>query len=188
MTREWDALGEDAIASRYTWPAFPWRRLNMVFDVDGEHAGADGTSDSLTSEHDRWLVRFVRRDAEVVIVGAASVRTEGWFLPPAGTLCVVSRSNSLPDNCPDPQRVKLITLEQLDTETQHLSRVLCEGGAHVAQQLTELGFFDELCVTFPLTNSLPSLPDWLGAAKAWTCVSDIVDDTRRFTIWRRGNE
>jgi len=188
MTEAWHVLGETAIASRYAWPAQRWKRLSMVIGSDGGHTGPDGTSHSMTSEHDRWLVRAIRRDAQTVIVGAASVRSEGWFLPPEGSLHVISRSASLPAHCPDPSRVHLSTWTALDAQTQHRTRVLCEGGARVAHELAEQNFFDELCLTFPLTPEDPILPAWLHGDAVWTCVSDIQDTTHRFTIWRRGNE
>jgi len=184
----WDALAPDSREQLYAWPQQPWVRLNMVINAEGKTKGCDGSSHSITSTHDRELVRFVRRDADAVIEGAASVRAEGWFLPPRGDLLVVTRSNELPPGAPDRTRVLATTLENLEHALIGKQHVLCEGGRTVATHLNEAGMIDELLLTFEAASDAQiELPEWLAnGAITWTCETDIADGTHRFTIWRRG--
>lgn len=83
------------ITSRYARDGAPFVRLNMITSVNGAAAGADGTSDTLTSRVDRTILGAIRDDADVVLVGAQSVRAEGYVLPRTALLAVVTRSGSL---------------------------------------------------------------------------------------------
>ncbi len=83
------------IAERYARDDAPYVRLNMITSVNGAAAGADGTSDTLTSRVDRTILGAIRDDADVVLVGAQSVRAEGYVLPRTALLAVVTRSGSL---------------------------------------------------------------------------------------------
>ncbi|OUD85495.1 hypothetical protein BC477_13870 [Clavibacter michiganensis subsp. michiganensis] len=56
-------------------------RLNFVASVDGSVVGADGTSDSLSSVVDRRILGVIRELADVVLVGAGTVRAERYVLP-----------------------------------------------------------------------------------------------------------
>jgi hypothetical protein len=188
MTESWNDLSDETLAARYAWPQGRWSRLNMVVSVGGHATGHSGTSHTITSAHDRQLLRAVRHHAQVVVVGAASVRAEGWFMPAHGDLVVVTRSPELPDGCPDPQRTRVTQLENLATLVSEYRHVLCEGGPTLAHTMIAASLIDELLLTFETSDSAPiALPDWISATgQSWSCVSDIVDDTHRFTIWRRG--
>lgn len=188
MPELWNDLSDESLAARYAWPPGRWSRLNMVISTDGGSAGHDGTSHTITSDHDRQLVRAIRNHADVVVLGAASIRAEGWFMPAHGDLFVVTRSPELPEGCPDPQRTHVAQLENLAMLTSEYDHVLCEGGATLASSMIVAGLIDELLLTFETSdNATLALPDWLASAgQRWSCVSDIVDDTHRFTIWRRG--
>ncbi len=70
-------------------------RLNMVTDVSGSAAGSDGTSESLTSRSDRKVLGVIRELSDVVLVGAASVRAEGYQLPRRSRLAVLTSSGDL---------------------------------------------------------------------------------------------
>ncbi len=87
--------GRAWLAERYRVESGPFVRLNMVTTLTGAASGADGTSDSLTSRVDRTILGVIRRAAEVVVVGAASVRAEGYVVPRTAHLAVVSRSGRL---------------------------------------------------------------------------------------------
>ena len=58
-------------------PAQPWLRANMVSSADGA-ATAKGRSAGLSNEADRLVFRVLRALADVVLVGAATVRKEGY--------------------------------------------------------------------------------------------------------------
>jgi riboflavin biosynthesis pyrimidine reductase len=82
----------DRMTELYRPPRADWVRLNLVGSVSGSARGPDGTSETLTNPVDRVLLGVIRALSDVVVVGAASVRAEGYFVPKNGALAVVSRS------------------------------------------------------------------------------------------------
>jgi len=92
-------LGEghalEALAALYTPPRPEWLRLNLVSSVNGSATGGDGTSDSLTNRADRTILRAIRSLADVVLVGAASVRAEGYHLPKNSRLAILTGTGDL---------------------------------------------------------------------------------------------
>jgi riboflavin biosynthesis pyrimidine reductase len=70
-------------------------RLNMVTSLTGSATGADGTSETLTSRDDRAILGVIRAHADVVLVGAQTVRAEGYIVPRASRLAVVTASGDL---------------------------------------------------------------------------------------------
>ena len=90
-----DARALDSLAALYAAPRREWLRLNLVSSVNGSAAGADGTSDSLTNSADRTILRVIRSLADVVLVGAASVRAEGYHLPRSSRLAVLTGTGDL---------------------------------------------------------------------------------------------
>jgi riboflavin biosynthesis pyrimidine reductase len=91
-----DAAGSrDRLLQLYRPPRAEWLRLNLVMSVSGSAAGADGTSESLTSTADRRILGVIRELSDVVLVGAASVRVEGYQLPRRSRLAVLTSSGDL---------------------------------------------------------------------------------------------
>jgi riboflavin biosynthesis pyrimidine reductase len=97
------------IAEAYAYPAgAPWLRANMVASADGA-AWRAGRSGALGGEADRRLLSVLRALADVVVVGAGTVRVEGYGpvrrgpswgdlrdgRPPTPPLAIVSRSLDL---------------------------------------------------------------------------------------------
>lgn len=88
-------------------------RANLVTTLDGAVAGADGSSRSISGPTDLRVLVLLRSLADVVLVGAGTVRTEGYGplgvrpalaarrarlgMAPSPVLGVVSRSGRLPD-------------------------------------------------------------------------------------------
>ncbi|MDP3209548.1 MAG: hypothetical protein Q8M65_10400 [Rhodoglobus sp.] len=70
-------------------------RLNLVADISGSAAGTDGTSDGLTSRSDRKVLGVIRELSDVVLVGAASVRAEGYQLPRRSRLAILTSTGDL---------------------------------------------------------------------------------------------
>lgn len=62
----------------YFWPDQWWVRAMMVQSLDGAHAGPDGKSRSISSERDREVLQETRRLADVVLVGAETIRAERY--------------------------------------------------------------------------------------------------------------
>jgi riboflavin biosynthesis pyrimidine reductase len=92
----------------------PYVVLNMVESVDGRVA-VEGRVGALTSADDQELLYALREQADAVVVGAATVRAEGYgrLLPeehrrrrvergrdPEPLLCVLSRERGLPPGAP----------------------------------------------------------------------------------------
>jgi riboflavin biosynthesis pyrimidine reductase len=82
----------DRLADLYRPGAADWVRLNLIGSVSGSATGPDGTSETLTNPVDRAILGVIRSLADVVVVGAASIRAEGYFVPRNGALAIVSRS------------------------------------------------------------------------------------------------
>ena len=70
-------------------------RINLVASVSGSAAGGDDTSHTLTNRADRKILGVIRRDSDVVLVGAASVRSEGYQLPRTAPLAIVTSTGDL---------------------------------------------------------------------------------------------
>jgi riboflavin biosynthesis pyrimidine reductase len=69
--------GDADLAALYAYPPGPWLRANMVASVDG--AGSlDGVTRGLSSDADRRLFAVLRTLADVIVVGAATVRAEKY--------------------------------------------------------------------------------------------------------------
>ena len=69
----------------------------MVMTLDGSIAGSDGLSKSISSPADRALFGQLRRPAEVILVGASTVRAENYRPAPI-PLAIVSSTLNLPAN------------------------------------------------------------------------------------------
>jgi riboflavin biosynthesis pyrimidine reductase len=151
----------------------PWLRLNMVQSLDGATT-VDGRSGPLGGAGDRQVFSVIRSAADVVLVGAATVRAERYG-PPKRTglrIGVVSRSGTgldwswdlftsgagfmvLPEDGPDVpvETVRAgeggvdlpAVLEVFRSWGTHV--VLCEGGPTINGQLLMDDLVDEICLT-----------------------------------------
>ena len=68
------------LAAAYAYPDLaenPWLRVNMVASVDGA-AWRDGKAGGLGSETDQTLLSLLRGLCDVIVVGANTVRVEGY--------------------------------------------------------------------------------------------------------------
>ncbi|MGW0663377.1 pyrimidine reductase family protein [Streptodolium elevatio] len=59
----------------------PWLRANMVSSLDGAAQAGDGLSAGLSSPGDKRIFGVLRALADVVLVGASTVRAEGYRPP-----------------------------------------------------------------------------------------------------------
>lgn len=111
------------LAQAYPWPRDeggsrlegmngPWLRGMMVMSLDGATVGPDGKSGSLSGPADRRVLAETRRLADVVLVGASTIRAERYRpmlakaedaheraelgLAPAPVVTIVSASLDLP--------------------------------------------------------------------------------------------
>jgi riboflavin biosynthesis pyrimidine reductase len=92
----------------------PWLRTNFVSTLDGAAHGADGRSGSINTASDRQVFALQRAHADVILVGAGTVRAEHYRavdlapwqrelraelgLAPYPTLAVVAGGKDLPPN------------------------------------------------------------------------------------------
>lgn len=72
-----DADGEPDLPALYAYPDGSWLRANMVSSADGA-ATLAGASAGLSSDTDRRLFALLRVLSDVILVGAATVRTERY--------------------------------------------------------------------------------------------------------------
>lgn len=85
----------------------PFVRANFITTVDGRASGPDGTSSSVNNPADKRVFDVLRSLADAVVVGAGTVRGEGYPRLPApsdGTapdLVVVSNSGEMPSSVTD---------------------------------------------------------------------------------------
>ncbi|KHL17039.1 riboflavin biosynthesis pyrimidine reductase [Mumia flava] len=87
----------------YGAPRLPWLRVNMVETVDGAATGPDGRSGSINNDPDGRVFHALRARADVVLVGAGTVRAEEYGT--AGVpIVLVSRSGDLPVSLVDAPR------------------------------------------------------------------------------------
>ena len=111
------AEGPLDLAATYAYPAGrTWLRANMVAGLDGAAQAPDGLSAGLSSEADKNIFGVLRGLADVVVVGASTVRNEGYRparpkaafaaareaagQAPVAAIAIVSRSLSLDFTAP----------------------------------------------------------------------------------------
>lgn len=90
-----DPASRDWLLRRYAPKPGPYLRVNMIASLNGSVTGADNTSDSLSSRLDRRILGVIRQLADVVLIGAGSVRAEGYVVPARAALAVVTASGDL---------------------------------------------------------------------------------------------
>ena len=186
----------------FAWPAGFWVRANLVATNTGKTSGLSGTSSDLTSSEDRSLLRLIRRDCDALILGAASIRAEGWHLPPRAQTHVVSRGSALPwETCPDSSRVtewKAHPREELSSllarvlanlTSSGVESVLCEGGVATVRALARVNLLNELCLTVRGTSPADAERAMRGILPDESCWSmshmlASADASTFFSIWR----
>jgi len=161
-------------ARRRPGRARPWVLANMIASVDGAVA-VDGRSGPLGGPTDRAVFSVLRGLADVVLVGAGTVRAERYRPPrrPELRVAVVSRRLDLDwssdlfrsgrafvvtttEAGPVPDHVEALRAgrDEVDLAAAlgELGRrggevVLCEGGPSLNGALVVAGLLDELCLT-----------------------------------------
>ena len=90
-----DPASRATLLEWYAAPSAKWLRTNLVTSVSGSAGGADGTSKTLTNASDRRVLGVIRELSDLVLVGARSVRTEGYLMPRRSSLAVVTSTGDL---------------------------------------------------------------------------------------------
>ncbi|WP_159943830.1 MULTISPECIES: dihydrofolate reductase family protein [unclassified Nocardiopsis] len=164
--------GADAdLPAAYAYPApldRPWVRANMVASADGGAIGPSGRSRDLSSASDRRVMGVLRGLCDVVLVGAATARLEGYGpvrarpswerlragRPATPAVAVVSRSLDLPPallaEAPEHARTLVFTTDRSPAGrrrevARHADLVVVRGAsvtpAHVVEGLAERGLY-----------------------------------------------
>ena len=95
------ATGEAAdLKALYRPPRLPWLRVNMVSTLDGAANGESGTSGSINNDADKRVFRALRAQADAVVVGAGTARTERYRVADV-PLVVVSHRALVPEQLRD---------------------------------------------------------------------------------------
>lgn len=94
-------VGPDVpLTELYAAPREPWLRVNMVSTVDGAATGPSGTSRSINNDTDQVVFHLLRDQADVLVVGAGTLRAEG-YAPNRLPIVAVSRSGAVPPTLRD---------------------------------------------------------------------------------------
>ena len=169
-------LDYDALDALYEPPRTPWLRVNFVSTLDGASQGADGLSKGINNAADKRVFHALRRRADVLVVGAGTLRAEG-YAPPTLPLVIVSRSGDVPPSLVGSELVHLATCASasglaaaqsslgedrvfvLGDDSVDLASLtslladrgwgdqLCEGGPALFGSMLAAGLVDELCLT-----------------------------------------
>ncbi|MDH2413366.1 dihydrofolate reductase family protein [Nocardioides sp. CER19] len=145
-------VGDGSVEELYAWPDGPWLRVNMVSTVDGAAQGPDGLTGTINNAVDTVVFDALRVDADVLVVGAGTVRAEGYG--PLGKPFVVVGS-ALPPQLEGHPDVRLhpggdseaLRELVLELRAEGLTRILSEGGPTLLNGMLRAGVVDELCAT-----------------------------------------
>lgn len=159
------------LAEAYAYPPTldrPWVRANMVASADGGAVGPSGRSRDLSSDPDRRVMGVLRGLCDVVVVGAATARQEGYRpvrprevwadlragRPDTPRIAVVSRSLEIDEEllttAPDDARTIVFTVEGASAErrrfvAEHADLVVVDGVSvgpeHIVNALSERGLY-----------------------------------------------
>ncbi|MEV2277315.1 pyrimidine reductase family protein [Nocardiopsis sp. NPDC049922] len=159
------------LATAYAYPDDldrPFVRANMVSSVDGGAIGPSGRSRDLSSAPDRRVMGVLRGLCDVVLVGAATARVEGYApvrprevweplrrgRPGTPPIAVVSRTLDLPEalltSAPEDARTIVFTTASAPRERRERVRACADlvvvdglsvGPEHVVNALGERGLF-----------------------------------------------
>ena len=176
-----------------------WVIVTMIASIDGATA-VDGVSGPLGHPTDKAVLGLARAAADVILVGAATVRAEGYGPPrPPTQLVVVSRGQGegLGDLAAAPN-TSIVTPSE-GAEQVNLGALLarwpgqvavCEGGPILNGQLLAAGLVDEVFLTISprmLAGASSRLAHGPDAADptAWHLRHILHDDGYLFLRYRR---
>ena len=163
-------LSDDDLSRLYEWPKDGGVRANFVSTLDGSAVGGDSRSGSINTAADGRIFHLQRELADCVLVGAGTVRAEGYRRG-AKPIVVVTRGGHLPQSLAsgdgdvilatcgssgrtDGDDVWVEGDDEVDLlavvarlHKAGMSRVLAEGGPHLFHDLLHVGVVDEFALT-----------------------------------------
>ena len=179
-----------------------WVIVSMIASIDGATA-VDGVSGALGHPTDKAVLGLARAAADVILVGAATVRAEGYGPPrPPTQLVVVSRG--LGGGLADLGALAAAPNTSMVTPSEGAEQVnlgallarwpgqvaVCEGGPNLNGQLLAAGLVDEVFLTISprmLAGASSRLAHGPDAADptAWHLRHILHDDGYLFLRYRR---
>jgi riboflavin biosynthesis pyrimidine reductase len=148
-----DLASRSQLAELYRPPSATWLRLNFIASVSGNVVGSDGSSEKLSNPVDRRILGVIRELSDVVLIGAGSLRTEGYLRPRNARLAVVTASGD----------ISTAAIAKADAEPLI---ILCPSSA-AARVRESLGGSDSQIhaeiITLPETSGRLSAQDIVGA-------------------------
>ena len=90
----------DDLDALYRPPSLPWLRVNMVSTLDGAANGESGRSGSINNEIDKRVFHALRDQADAIVVGAGTARTERYRVASV-PLVIVSHRGLVPEQLRD---------------------------------------------------------------------------------------
>lgn len=204
-------IGDEQIDALYA-NGDPVLRLNFVATLDGAATGADGVSGSINSEADHRGFAAMRRAADVLLVGAGTVRAEEYG-PARTPMVVVSRRGQRPESVRCKDGVVLATTRAsgaVEDEATWLCgedevdlgavveraraafgpHVLCEGGPTLAAELVATGLVGELGLSWTPhlvgggRQAHPRILDGADVDVDLTCRHLLEEDGTLLGLWR----
>ncbi|PKQ18111.1 MAG: hypothetical protein CVT68_05050 [Actinobacteria bacterium HGW-Actinobacteria-8] len=152
-------------------------RLGMIASADGRASGADSSSGSLNGPADHRILQLLRAQADVVLVGGATARSEHYkdVSVPVSTaaqpdLAIVSRDGKIPAGL-DPQRTWLVTTSHAPAALSPplpADRVIIAGDDSLDAKAL-IATFATRGISKILCEGGPTVASWLLAA-------NVVDD------------
>jgi len=188
------ALDDTALLTAYACPAGrPWLRALMLQTADGSSAGGDGRSGSVSGPGDRRVLRAVRANADVVLVGSGTARAEG-YRPAALPIALVSGSLQLDLDSPlfteARHRTLVLTSRASDpgrrSEVARSADLIVAGDTHVdlaaaIAALRERGLLRVVCEGGPTLLAAVAAAGVLDEVCLTTAPSLVAGDAPRIT-------
>ena len=149
-------LDDAALRAHYTPLRVPWFRLNFVATTDGAAQGPDGLSGTINNAADNRVFHALRDVADVIVVGAGTVRAER-YRPNPKPMVVVSRSGEVPPSLRERRGGDLLmatcghaphleeTRERLGADNVLLLGEYAPDLPTLRRELVDRGFQDLLC-------------------------------------------
>ena len=142
---------------KFITTGMPYLTLKLASTLDGRIADCEGNSKWITGPDSREMVQSMRRSADAIMVGAATVISDNPSLLPRPAdgrspwrviigKTIPSNSVVLTDEAAGQTLVRTGNLEEILAELaqEHgIMHVLCEGGGKLAAGLVEAGLVDE---------------------------------------------
>ena len=126
-----------------------WIRANLVLGAAGQST-FEGSSKALSSRFDRARFHAIREDAQVILIGGNTARTEPYGKTPV-RLILLSRSGEVPSTVSANPSVEIWALSPAQAiaklRNEGVQRILIEAGASIVAELSSQHLLDGIYLT-----------------------------------------